>query len=370
MSISTIKKVILRNLYNIPGWKTKSHIVVIESDDWGSIRMPSLETYNTLISNGVKLGKYGYEKVDTIASKVDMEYLFEVCGSFQDINGNPVVITANAIVANPDFKRIKEADYQEYFYEPITTTMERYYPGASPFPLWKEGMEKKIFRPQLHGREHVNVPMWLNSLRQNHQGARQAFDKGVFSFIVDSKLDKRVKNTSALYYLNEDEFLFDKQSIVESSKIFEQLFGYTSDSFIAPSFVWDRRIEKVLTDIGVKYMQGLPIHLYEGKRYFNYIGKKSPFGQVYLNRNVEFEPSQRPTVDNVNIALRQIDTAFKWHKPATISMHRLNFIGALDVKNRDNNLKSFKELLGKIQKNWSDVEFLTSDELGALIKES
>lgn len=365
-----VKQLITSNLYSMLGWRTNRHIIIIESDDWGSIRMPSLETYNALISNGVKLGRYGYEKVDTIASREDLEHLFEICNSFRDINGNPVVITANAVVVNPDFERIKEVDYQVYFYELITTTMERYYPTASPFPLWKEGMEKKVFHPQLHGREHINVPMWLNSLRQNHQGARQAFDKGVFSVIVDKTLDKRIKNTSALYYLNEDEFLFNKQSIIEASKIFEQLFGYKSDSFIAPSFTWDRRIEKVLTDVGVKYIQGLPIHFYEGKRYFNYMGKKSPFGQIYLNRNVEFELSQNPTINNVNLALEQIRTAFRWHKPAIISMHRLNFIGALDVNNRDNNLKSFQELLGKTQKNWPDVEFLTSDELGILINES
>ena len=40
-----IKQTITHNLLNIPGWRTKRHIVVIESDDWGSIRMPSKEVY-------------------------------------------------------------------------------------------------------------------------------------------------------------------------------------------------------------------------------------------------------------------------------------------------------------------------------------
>ena len=151
---------IFHNLLSIPGWRTNRHIVVIESDDWGSIRMPSKEMYDSLIKKGVTLGKYGYEKVDTIASRSDLEKLFEVCDSFKDINGRPLVITANAVVANPDFQKIKESNFQAYFYEPITTTMERYYPGCSPFPLWKEGMEAGVFHPQLHGREHINVPMW------------------------------------------------------------------------------------------------------------------------------------------------------------------------------------------------------------------
>jgi hypothetical protein len=32
---------------NLRGWKTKRKIVVIESDDWGSIRMPSPESFNS-----------------------------------------------------------------------------------------------------------------------------------------------------------------------------------------------------------------------------------------------------------------------------------------------------------------------------------
>lgn len=121
----TLKQALTHNLLNIPGWRTKRHIVVIESDDWGSIRMPSIEVYDKLIKDGVRLGKYGYEKVDTIASRDDLEKLFEVCDSFKDINGRPVVITANAVVANPDFQKIKESGFSTYFYEPITTTMER-----------------------------------------------------------------------------------------------------------------------------------------------------------------------------------------------------------------------------------------------------
>lgn len=362
-----IKQTFIHNLLNIPGWRTKRHIVVIESDDWGSIRMPSLLVYNKLVADGVRLGKYGYEKVDTLASGDDLEKLFEICYSFKDIKGKPVVITANTVVANPDFQKIKESGFTEYFYEPITTTMERYYPGNSPFSLWKEGIGKGVFHPQLHGREHINVPMWLNSLRQNHPGARKAFDEGVFSFIVDKKIDKRVKNTSSYYYLNEDEFEFAKHSIMEGAALFRKLFGFESKSFIAPSYIWDERIEEVLASVGVKYIQGIVQHFYHGKRHFNFLGKKNKYEQIFLNRNASFEYSQRQSFDWIDDCLKNIEIAFRWRKPATISTHRLNFIGALDVRNRDENLIKFKALINKIQQKWPDVEFMSSDELGELI---
>jgi len=52
-----IKKLI-KNASNIPGWRTNRRIVVIESDDWGSIRMPSNDTHAKLVSQGLPLGNY------------------------------------------------------------------------------------------------------------------------------------------------------------------------------------------------------------------------------------------------------------------------------------------------------------------------
>ena len=65
--------------------------------------------------------------------------------------------------------------------------------------------------------------------------------------------------------------------------------------------------------------------------------------------------------------LRRINIAFKWNKPATIGSHRINFMGALDPKNRTTNLKLLDNLLKGITKQWPDVEFMTSDQLGDLI---
>ena len=45
----SLKQTITHNLLNILGWRTKRHIVVIESDDWGSIRMPSKKVYDKLL---------------------------------------------------------------------------------------------------------------------------------------------------------------------------------------------------------------------------------------------------------------------------------------------------------------------------------
>ena len=99
----------------------------------------------------------------------------------------------------------------------------------------------------------------------------------------------------------------------------------------------------------------------------NPVGRKNKNGQLYLNRNASFEYSQNPNFDWIGDSMRRIEIAFRWHKPVTISAHRLNFIGILSEKNRDENLIRLQKFITMIQKRWPDVEFMTSDELGDVI---
>ena len=66
--------------------------------------------------------------------------------------------------------------------------------------------------------------------------------------------------------------------------------------------------------------------------------------------------------------MEEIRVAFKWGKPAVISSHRVNYVGSIDPSNRDNGLDKLKKLLNKVLKKWPDVEFMTSAELGDLIR--
>ena len=64
---------LLSSFTDIPGWRTRRHIVVIESDDWGSIRMPSIESYNRLLAAGIRDDKRHHCTNDTVASTDDLE---------------------------------------------------------------------------------------------------------------------------------------------------------------------------------------------------------------------------------------------------------------------------------------------------------
>ncbi len=158
---------------------------MIESDDWGSIRMPSEKAYHALLAKGLPVseGDSGpYNLYDTLADKDDLSALFEVLQSVKDKNRNPAVFTAFSVTANPDFEKIKSADFKAYYYELFPETLKRYYGDDSVFQLWKEGIRQGVFIPQFHGREHLNVPEWMRALQRGDKETLIAFDQGMWGF--------------------------------------------------------------------------------------------------------------------------------------------------------------------------------------------
>src|SRR5690554_3899588 len=102
----------MRYLNERRGWRTNRKIVVIESDDWGSIRMPNKIVFERMLKLNYDVHRCNYSRYDTLASQQDFSHLFDVLSSFKDGNGNHPIITANTIVANPDFEKIRENDFQ------------------------------------------------------------------------------------------------------------------------------------------------------------------------------------------------------------------------------------------------------------------
>ena len=370
--INSLRYNLSRNLFNIPGWLTRRKIVVIESDDWGSIRMPSKEVYQNLLSSGIRVDKCPYNRYDSLASEEDLNSLFNVLVNFKDKNGNPPIITANCVVANPDFDRIRESGFQEYHYELITETLKKYPKREQSFALWNEGINNNIFAPQFHGREHVNIKFWMERLSENNPIFRIAFEQGLWGLGEKIVPGYKLKIQAALDTENPLDIEYQKLILIDGLKKFEQLFGYKAESFIANNFVWDSQLNSTLYDNGVSILQGIkyqykPIYNKKRQKIWHNIGETNALGQVYLMRNCLFEPSLIPEFEPVRFCMNDIQNAFFWHKPAIISSHRLNFIGSIVSANRDNNIKSFYELLNAITRKWPEVEFMTSIQLGNLI---
>ena len=366
--LAALKSSLSKNIINIPGWRTDRKIVVIESDDWGSIRMPSKETYSRFLEKGFDISGSDYNRLDSLETNEDLLMLFETLDRHKDHVGRSAVITANIVVANPDFRRIEQSGFKDYFYEPVMDTFSRHSGRDQVFSLWKQGCVERIFHPQFHGREHVNTVRWMNALRRRTPDILFSFsNETTFSGNGDYNF------MEVLDYNSPSDLVDMKESLDEGLDLFERIFGFRSRSFIPPCYVWDSEIEESLSLSGIKYIQGLVIQSVPTGSFgrytkkYNFLGKRNEYGQYFLTRNCFFEPSLTRSSDPVSECLDRIKYAFRWRKPAIICSHRINYIGSLVEENRRRNLEHLDELLRKILKIWPETEFVTSDQLGEII---
>ena len=372
MNLISIKQNIIRFYQNSQGWRTNRKLVVIESDDWGCIRMPSKQVFDKLQNRGYELDKFAYLKYDSLETSEDLDATFSTLKKFKDKNGNHPIITANTILSNPDFNAIEKSGFKNYITESFIETLKRE-SGAESINLFKQGISEKLMFPQLHGREHLNVKRWMRALQDENGVTREVFNEGLFDLSVSQTNITENSFVDALTPANEYELSYVGDSIIEASKVFKEVFGFESKSFIAPCYIWRPETEKAMFEAGIKFIQSgayqlIPeigaINKFRKKMHFT--GQKNKFGQVYTVRNALFEPSliETPGIDST---LTQIERAFSYKKPAIISMHRINFSGRIVESNRNNNLKLTQDLFSAMLKKWPDIEFIHSAELGDLI---
>ncbi len=336
--------------------------------------MPSREVYEQCLDAGYPVDNVSYDRYDSLLSQSDLELLFELLTKYRDKNGNHPAITANCVVANPDFEKIRRDNFQKYHYELITDTFKRYPAHKNNLSMWKEGVQKKIFLPQFHAREHLNVSLFMKYLQDGNRDVHFGFENGMPGIILNGPRGTGNYFVEASHY----ESVSDKEDklniYIEGLDLFEGLFGYRSESIIPPNYTWSPDFDAAVLNKGVRIFQGLrkmkePVpgdgYIYHS----SFIGKRNSLGQVYLVRNALFEPSMfnLGVKNHVDRCLKEISIAFAMQKPAIITSHRINYSGFIDCSNRDRNLKMLDELLSKMLKQWPRIEFMTSDQLGLLI---
>lgn len=370
----TAKDFLRSHLVNFRGIRTSRKIVVIESDDWGTIRMQSKEAYDYFLRNGYPVNECGYNKFDSLESNEDIEQLLELLSSVKTVRGGNPKFTINNVVANPNFEKILGSGYSEYFYESFIDTLNSYPKSDKVFELYKEGIQKDLIKPQFHGREHLNIFRWLNDLRDGKKSLIEAFKFKMFTVHSNDSLGYKMEYMDTLSADNLEQKLALEENLVDGIRLFNNIWGFSSDTFIAPCFIWHSDLNKVLEYHQILGVQGYHYQIeptlagpkYKVKRH--YFGEKLSEGQYYLMRNVTFEPSLDERKDWVKSALREIEISFLWNKPAIISSHRVNYIGRIHQSNRKNGIVKLKVLLEEIVRRYPDVEFMYSSELLSLFK--
>ena len=362
---------IRKTLSNIPGWSTKRHIVVIESDDWGSIRTRSKKDYEVMFDYGLDVDYNIFPKYDCLESNADMERLFGVLNKHKDSTGRPAVLTPMCVMANPDFEKILENGFTKFEYEPMPETHKRYDGHDRVVDLWREGIEKRLFVPALHAREHLNYSRWMENVRTN-EGMRFAFEHQSVG-ATKYKGERMMEYLGAFKPTTPNDLPILQEVVLDAGRLFKEICGYKPTHFIAPNEEPMRGLDPSFAKIGVRYITNAKIRHHDmggGKiqREFVWLGKYyKDLDIINITRNGAFEQVD-PGHDWVYECMADIANAFKWHKPCVISSHRVNYIGGIDESNSTLGIKLLDQLLTEIEKKWPDVEYMTSAELGDIIR--
>lgn len=370
----SLKKSIYNHIKNIPGWRTNRKLIVLSVDDYGNVRLDSKKARENMDKAGLKIHSR-FDAFDTLETKEDLEALYEVLSSVKDKNGRYAVFTPFALPCNINFEAMQEEGYERYIYELLPETYEKLsalqpkaYQGA--WSLWKEGIEKGLMVPQLHGREHFNVEELELKLSNRDKEVISAFHNRSYTSISNWKHATR-SWAGAFTFWDESENTRLKEIAQEAFRHFSDIYGYSPVHFMAPTAKVSDKVLETLSNLGVTLTDKPQIesnHLGQGKHEcrLHYTGKQHLKDLRIAVRNVVFEPTQNSGA--VQIAMSQIDAAFRLNKPAIISSHRVNFCGHISDENRNIGLESLSKLLKSVVLKYPEVEFISSAEFTKLVQ--
>ncbi len=357
-----------RHLKNILGFTTQQKIIVFEVDDWGAVAIANNKSYEQFSEKGIIDHQDRFNKYDDLASVQDLSHLFDVLNRHRDIQDQPASFTAFTLVANPDFDNILKDG--SYHYEIIDKTFRDRF-SSNILPIWEEGISTGVFYPELHGREHVHVKALMKLLHKSENIRSLIASRSIA--VLNKDIIGNLDYLKAFDLETLDNIKDQSVIINDSINHFLQLFGYRPTHFTSPGLIHHPELENIMAKEGISLVDVAKKRLipYGHQKYgksYNWLGKKNKYHQVYITRNMRFEPSINQDLDWVDLCMKEISTSFLWKKPAIISSHRVNFVSGKSVENRDKSLEKLDQLLDKVLRKWPDVRFMKSVELGAMIQ--
>lgn len=365
--VTNIKRSLISHAANIIGWKTNRKIVVMLSDDWGSVHTASKSARDQMIKKGLAFEKDRFDYYDALENESDLIGLYDVLTSVKDKYGNHAVMTPYTVVTNPDFEKMRDNNFSSYHYELLPDTFAKLPGYENVWSLWKKGIESGIFMPQFHGRQHFNIKIMMDGLQSGNPQMIECFNRNSWAGV-----------TNVPYYLSAYSFQSPEENekhvedLADGIEIFRKIFEFSPEHFVPPQGKYNRILEGPLKKMGINFLDVSRIRHEpqlngSNKKVYTYLGMKSAHNQKYIVRNCMLENINPSGIDWVDFCLNSIDAAFRMRSPAVITPHRVNFVGHIEPSNRDNGLRGLKRLLKTVTKKWPNVEFLSLEQLGKLM---
>lgn len=325
--------------------KIKKKIVIIESDDWGMERAKDEASLNKIKQ------KYGKEKIsrwttDALETVDDMNIIFDLFDNYKNKFMQKPILTANFITHNIDY-----SSTQKLAFKPISEGFN--FVNNEIFDKYKEGIEKKYFKPQLHGYSHFDTKLLEEDF------VTQNFQDDLNCGFATAR--STIKGHLSLYRAE----CFDTNFAINfkiASEIFHKTFGYYSQTFIPPNYMYSDKWNKFLHKIHIETLQSASHFLDKSGNnslvpYFRFKNKI-----IHSARNARLDPHQDYNYLSEN-CINQIESAFLYEMPAIIDIHRVNFSGKYLPQIRQKTIEELDKVLSYLYKNHPEIIFISSDEL-------
>ena len=281
----------------------------------------------------------------------------------KDSVARSAVLTADIVLSVPDIDKIM-ADPDGAYHRKLLNDV-----SPSIYQAMLLGIKQGGLVPQLHGLEHLNgeafaklcqlkEPRIAGALADAQQWCWETLDSALQGHYVDGSVlpTQPISQEQA------------EAIIALAARRFTELFGYSSLSTVAPCYLWNSSIEKLWQENGIKVIQTAGYRCdgrdkqgaYHQDRSLIRAGDLSESGQVYLVRNVMYEPVDGHT--NAHSAYQAARSAYAQALPISISTHRYNYTRS--EEEFQNALQGLDQLLTAIGTGIRPLRFLSSPELG------
>ncbi len=311
-------------------------VLIIESDDWGAGPLQQADA---------------------------MRRLTDTLQRVRDCSGRPALMTLGVILEVPDGPRVAASNCTEYHGLPLADA--RFDDVCAAMQV---GIAANVFVPQLHGQCHYWPPAVLavaqtdGSVRDWFTAPEPAMTEHLPAPLQSRWVDATRLPSPALA----PEAI--RQAVAAEAATYQAIFGSAPQVAVATTFVWNDAVEVAWAQAGVDVI------ITPGRRatcrnaagqptcvdVTMLTGERSLAGQIYLVRDVYFEPAlghaPQRLVDGLHARTRQ-------GRACLVETHRFNFLQALDAS-----LATLEGGLHAALATCPDLRFLSPLELARAIQ--
>lgn len=311
-------------------------VLIIESDDWGAGPLAQADALN---------------------------HLSALLQRVRDRSGRAAVMTLGVVLEVPDGKSIAATGCTEYHTLPLADARFDAVRAAM-----QDGIQVGVFAPQLHGQCHYWPPAVLAAAQTDGKvcdwlvapepAATENLPAHLQSRWIDaSGLPSRALAPEAI-----------RQAAAAEAGAYQVVFGSVPQVAVATTFVWNDEVEAAWAQVGIEVI------VTPGRRAtcrnaagqpacvdaMTLTGERSLAGQIYLVRDVYFEPALGHAPQRLVEGLR---ARSRQGRACLLETHRFNFLQA-----RDASLDALETGLRAALVVCADLRFISPLELACAIQ--